>query len=77
MLELVNRARMNPSADSREFGISLNQGPSAGTISTAPKQVLAMNDFLNISADHHSNWMLLTASSTMWSRQAFRAAAPD
>jgi len=50
-----------PIGRSARFGISLNQGLPAGTISTAPKQVLAMNDFLNISADHHSNWMLLNS----------------
>jgi Ca2+-binding RTX toxin-like protein len=59
MLELVNRARMNPSGEAARFGINLNQGLPAGTISTAPKQVLAMNDLLVISADKHSNWMLV------------------
>ena len=46
MLELVNRARMNPAAEAARFGVALNQGLPAGTISSAPKQVLAMNDFL-------------------------------
>ena len=59
MLELINRARMNPAAEAARQGITLNQGLAPGTISTAPKQVLAMNDFLVLSADRHSNWMLV------------------
>jgi Ca2+-binding RTX toxin-like protein len=59
MLELVNRARMNPSAEAARFGINLNQGLAPGTISATPKQVLAMNDLLVIASDRHSNWMLI------------------
>jgi Ca2+-binding RTX toxin-like protein len=59
MLELVNRARMNPAGEAAKFGINLNQGLAPGTISTAPKQVLAMHDKLVISSDRHSNWMLV------------------
>jgi Ca2+-binding RTX toxin-like protein len=59
MLELVNRARMNPAGEAARFGISLNQGLAPGTISATPKQVLAMNDRLVISSDKHSNWMLI------------------
>src|SRR3954469_25125434 len=58
MLELINRARMNPAGEAARYGISLNQGLAPGTISATPKQVLAMNDFLVLSADRHSNWML-------------------
>lgn len=58
MLELVNRARMNPAAEAARFGISLNQGLPAGMITSAPKQVLAMNDLLVVAADRHSSWML-------------------
>lgn len=58
MLELVNRARMDPLAEAARLGIDLNQGLTAGTISAAPKQVLAMNAFLQKSADNHSAWML-------------------
>ena len=46
MLELINRARMNPAAEAARQGIDLNQGLAPGTISAAPKQVLAMNDLL-------------------------------
>ena len=58
MLELINRARMDPAGEAARQGISLNQGLAAGTISTAPKQVLAMNDQLVVAADNHSKWML-------------------
>jgi Ca2+-binding RTX toxin-like protein len=53
MLELVNRARMDPAGEAARFGIGL------GGISSTPKQVLAMNDRLVIAADKHSNWMLV------------------
>ena len=37
MLELMNRARANPSAEAARYGIDLNEGLPAGTISAAPK----------------------------------------
>ena len=47
MLELMNRARANPSAEASRQGIALNTGISAGdTISTAAKQPLAPNNLL-------------------------------
>jgi len=58
MLELVNRARMDPLAEAARFGIDLNQGLAAGTITSAAKQVLAMNDLLVASSRNHSSWML-------------------
>jgi Ca2+-binding RTX toxin-like protein len=60
MLELINRARLNPLAEAARQGIDLNQGLAPGTISTAPKQVLAMNDLLVTAARGHSTWMLNT-----------------
>jgi Ca2+-binding RTX toxin-like protein len=59
MLELVNRARMDPLGEAARYGIDLNDGLAPGTISATPKQVLAMNDFLVIAADRHSDWMLI------------------
>ena len=59
-LELVNRARMDPAGEAKRFGVSVNSGLASGTISTAPKQVLASNAFLASSADAHSQWMLDT-----------------
>jgi uncharacterized protein YkwD len=60
MLELINRARANPAAEAARDGIGLNEGLSAGTISTAAKQPLAFNPYLIASAQLHSQWMLNT-----------------
>jgi len=59
MLELLNRARMDPVGEAKRFGIKLNEGVSKGdTISADSKQVLAGNDSLADSAENHSDWML-------------------
>ena len=60
MLELINQARANPAAMASKLGIDLNQGLSAGTISTAAKQPLAFNLDLIDAAHKHSAWMLST-----------------
>ena len=59
-LELVNRARLNPGAEAARLGIDLNQGLTPGTIADTAKQPLAMNQFLNDSAQAHSDWILAT-----------------
>lgn len=58
MLELINRARANPEGEAARYGIDLNAGLPAGTISGVPKQPLAMNPLLIDSARAHSSWML-------------------
>lgn len=58
MLELINRARMDPAGEAKRYGISLNEGLSSGTISSSAKQVLAGNDQLHAAAIRHSNWMI-------------------
>lgn len=59
MLELINRARMDPNGEAKRFGISLNEGVASGDrISKAGKEVLAGNDDLLQAADSHSDWML-------------------
>jgi uncharacterized protein YkwD/Ca2+-binding RTX toxin-like protein len=58
MLELINRARMDPNGEAARYGITLNEGLADGTISSAPKQVLAGSDTLDAAADSHSQWML-------------------
>jgi len=60
MLELVNRARANPTAEAARLGIDLNQGLPAGTISASPKPPLALNSNLTAAARAHSQWMLDT-----------------
>src|SRR5690606_19006870 len=58
LLELVNRARANPQAEADLYGIDLNQGLPAGTISADPKQPLAPNQLLIGVARAHSQDML-------------------
>lgn len=58
IVEMINRARANPSAEASRYGIGLNDGISGTPISTAPKPPLAHNLFLIDSARAHSQWML-------------------
>lgn len=58
LIELVNRARLDPAGEAARFGIALNAGLTAGTISSSPKQVLAPNLLLIDAARGHSQWML-------------------
>ena len=56
-LELINRGRLDPTAEAARYGIALNEGLPAGTISTAPKPPLAMNQILISTARAHSQDM--------------------
>ena len=60
MLELIHRARANPTAEAARLGIDLNEGLPAGTITTAPKQPLAFHPALIDAARSHTQWMLDT-----------------
>jgi Ca2+-binding RTX toxin-like protein len=60
LLELINRARLDPLAEAARFGIDLNEGLAPGTIDGSQKQPLAGNGFLNTAAEGHSDWMLQT-----------------
>src|SRR4051812_28072743 len=61
LVELINRGRSNPSAEASRYGIALNEGvPSNETISTAPKQPLAINPNITDAARKHSQWMIDT-----------------
>lgn len=60
LLELINRARLNPVGEANLFGIGLNDGLNANTISDSAKQPLAFNLLLIDSARSHSQWMLDT-----------------
>jgi hypothetical protein len=58
-LESINRARLNPAAEAaRLLGGNLNEGLSAGQISTAPKQPLTFNALLYSAAKAHSQDMI-------------------
>ena len=58
MLELINEARANPSAEAARLQIGLNDGLTAGRIDTAAKQPLAFHPQLIQAARAHSDWML-------------------
>lgn len=58
LLELINRGRLDPSAEAARYGVALNAGLSSGTIDTTAKQVLAPSNRLETAATGHSVWML-------------------
>ena len=58
LIELINRARLDPAAEAKRYGVSLNQGLDRGTIDSEAKQVLAPNGALERAAVDHSAWML-------------------
>jgi hypothetical protein len=58
LLELVNRARLDPAGEAARYGIELNEGLSPGTLSADPRQPLALNSQLLDAARGHSQWML-------------------
>ncbi|MGL4487910.1 MAG: hypothetical protein ACRCU5_00505, partial [Rhizobiaceae bacterium] len=71
LLELINRARLDPSAELARYNAAvasgifddspmtgLNDGLAPGTISTAAIQPLAVNENLNTAATGHSLHML-------------------
>jgi hypothetical protein len=57
-LELVNRARMNPTAEARRFQIDLNEGLAPGILAPTPRQPLAFNRFLISAARKYSTALL-------------------
>ena len=58
VLELINRARANPTAEASRYGITLNENLPAETISANPKQPLAANQLLVNAAVAHSQDMI-------------------
>ncbi len=58
MIELINRARANPTAEAQRLGVDLNQGLSAGAITNSPKQPLVPNQHLIDAALAHSADMI-------------------
>ncbi len=58
MLEMLNRARLDPAGEAARLGIDLNEGLSAGTLGTEARTPLAFNATLEVSAANHSLWML-------------------
>ena len=60
LIELINRARLDPLAEASRYGIDLNADLPGGTIGVGSKQVLAPNAKLETAAVLHSQWMLAT-----------------
>ncbi len=60
LLELVNRARLDPAGEASRNGIGLNDGLNPGTITANSKQPLAANPNVATAAQTHSQWMLDT-----------------
>ena len=58
LLELMNRARLDPAGEAARMGIDLNLGLNAGTIAITARQVLAPNVLLEAAATGHSIWEL-------------------
>jgi hypothetical protein len=58
LVELINRARANPTAEAARCGIDLNEGLAAGEIPSNPKPPVAVNLNLVDSARMHSQWMI-------------------
>jgi Ca2+-binding RTX toxin-like protein len=60
LVELINRARLDPLGEAERYGIDLNAGLAAGTISAAVKAPLAVNGYLIDATMAHSQWMINT-----------------
>ena len=58
LLELINRARLDPAAEAKRLSINLNDSLAPGSIDASSKQVLAPNALLETAAIAHSQWML-------------------
>lgn len=58
LIELINRARMDPAGEAARYGIDLNQGLAPGTLSAAPLAPLAGNALLHAASAGQSVWML-------------------
>lgn len=58
LIELVNRARLDPAGEADRYAIALNQGLAAGTLAGGSRDPLAPNALLNDAALGHSSWML-------------------
>jgi len=58
LLELINRARLDPEAEAERYNLALNAGLAAGTITSEAREVLAPNFLLEQSAQDHSDWMI-------------------
>ncbi|MEO1678076.1 MAG: CAP domain-containing protein [Pseudomonadota bacterium] len=58
LLEMINRARLDPESEADLYGIDLNEGLSAGRLGPEARQVLAPNRELGVAAHDHSEWLM-------------------
>lgn len=58
VLEMINRARLDPAGEAKRLGFSLNEGLRAGTLTASAKQPLAPSDDLTDAARGHSRHMI-------------------
>ncbi len=54
MIELINRARLNPAAEAARFGIDLNEGLAPGTLGDEAREPIAINLFATSAAQKHT-----------------------
>ncbi|MDB5298150.1 MAG: hypothetical protein JWO31_4133 [Phycisphaerales bacterium] len=64
LIELINRARLNPTAAATGLGVSLNEGLSAGTIGSASRQPLAVNGNLVEASEIQAQYLRTSGQST-------------
>lgn len=58
LLELINRARLDPLSEAERYNLGLNVGLASGTITGTAKEVLAPDTLLEQASQTHSEWML-------------------
>jgi Domain of unknown function (DUF4214)/Cysteine-rich secretory protein family/RTX calcium-binding nonapeptide repeat (4 copies) len=74
LLELINRARMDPAAEALRFGLADLSAGTGTTITTAAKQVLAYNSALFNSATAHNQYLV---SNNLFSHTGSGGSSPN
>jgi Ca2+-binding RTX toxin-like protein len=78
MVQLINRARANPTAEAARYGISLEEGLTGSEfISTTPKQPLAFNPSLEAAAQGQADWDLHDTTLQTFSHSGPGGDTPD
>ena len=77
LLELINRARLDPLAEAERYGIDPNDGLDVGQIGPDALQVLAHNEALSVAAQEQNIWMLDTNTFTHSGENGSFADSPD
>jgi hypothetical protein len=61
LIELINRARQDPTGTAAAIGVPLNEGLAANTIAAGTRQPLAVNGFLTEAAQFHAAFLRAAA----------------